>query len=380
MHILVIGNPENRRVQLFCQAARSLRLSPPKVISYLELLREETQLGEWLRPHTMVRIESPGENFEVEKEIIALGAPINAAFREQWISADEARQMTYDQGRIRYLRQWYQGFAHLLTQWQREVAHVGSIAWMNTPMAIRLMFDKVRCHKHLSRAGVAVPRVLPAIRSYEELRSQLQAKAWQRVFIKPAHSSSASGVVAYRIQGQREQAITSIETVNGSGQILFYNSLRMRRYSASNEIGPLVDFVLREGAIVEEWIPKATLQNQFFDVRVVVIDGKARHVLPRLSDGPITNLHLGNRRGNAERLREKLGPIKYEQLLRLSEEAVTSIPGAFYAGVDVLIPVGSGSPRVLELNAFGDLLPQLLHQGEDTYTTELKALRHANAL
>ena len=121
----------------------------------------------------------------------------------------------------------------------------------------------------------------------------------------------------------------------------------------------------------------ATLQNQFFDVRIVVINGKARHVLPRLSAGPITNLHLGNQRGNAELLRKKLGLVKYEQMLHTAEQAVRTIPGAFYAGVDVLIPAGFGKPSILELNAFGDLLPQLLHQGEDTYTAELNALLHA---
>jgi glutathione synthase/RimK-type ligase-like ATP-grasp enzyme len=251
---------------------------------------------------------------------------------------------------------------------------------MNTPDAICLMFDKVRCQQQLSVAGVLVPRSLSPVRTYEALRSQLQANAWKQVFIKPAHSSSASGVIAYRTQGQREQAVTSIEMVNVYGQHRFYNSLRLRRYSSSKDIQPLIDFILQEGAIVEEWIPKATFQHQVFDVRIVVINGKARHVLPRLSAGPITNLHLGNRRGNAELLRQAVGSVKYEQLMHTAEQAVRSIPGAFYAGVDVLIPAGFGQPRVLELNAFGDLLPQLLHQGEDTYTAELKALRYADAI
>jgi glutathione synthase/RimK-type ligase-like ATP-grasp enzyme len=128
---------------------------------------------------------------------------------------------------------------------------------------------------------------------------------------------------------------------------------------------------------VEEWIPKASLQNQTFDVRIVVIGGKARHVVPRLSEGPITNLHLGNRRGDADQLIRLLGEEKYDQLLDTAERAVNSLPGTLYAGVDLLIPTGLGEPRVLELNAFGDLLPNLYHQGEDTYTAELKALLHA---
>ena len=48
-------------------------------------------------------------------------------------------------------------------------------------------------------------------------------------------------------------------------------------------------------------------------------------------------------------------------------------PRSLYGGLDVLVPQGVGDPFLLEINAFGDLLPNLLHREQDTYTAEILA-------
>ena len=68
--ITIIGNPENRRVRFFRAAAVNQGLPQPVVISWLDLLNEE---GPWRRlgqAAGYLRIESPGENSEVEKGIL----------------------------------------------------------------------------------------------------------------------------------------------------------------------------------------------------------------------------------------------------------------------------------------------------------------------
>ncbi len=50
------------------------------------------------------------------------------------------------------------------------------------------------------------------------------------------------------------------------------------------------------------------------------------------------------------------------------------MPESLYAGVDVVISPGFRRHAVLEINAFGDLLPGVLFEGLDTYTAELAAL------
>jgi hypothetical protein len=41
-------------------------------------------------------------------------------------------------------------------------------------------------------------------------------------------------------------------------------------------------------------------------------------------------------------------------------------PKSLYAGIDLLLMPGLRKPAILEINAFGDLLPNVLHNGLDT--------------
>lgn len=372
--LVVIGNPENRRIEYFCQAARVLNLRAPEVIAYGDLLNGKRKLSDTLTPQSLLRIESPGENFEVEKKLIVLGAEIGD--RSTGISAREANKLEHDHGRIRFLRQWFLGFESLLRDFSNEIGITGCRAF-NTPEVIRLMFDKSSCQRHLKAMNISVPEILPLVSNHAELRNTISASGLRRVFIKPLHASSGSGVIAYSMQHGREEIYTSIELVRLKNELRFYNSLKIKRYVNREDTQALVDFILKEGALIEEWIPKASVRGRFFDVRVVVIHGKAKFILPRLSGGPITNLHLGNERGDVDEIRNLMGKQSFERMVQYAEAAVGTINGAFYAGVDVLIPAGFGKPRILEINAFGDLLPGLTYKGFDTYTTVLKDFLHA---
>jgi glutathione synthase/RimK-type ligase-like ATP-grasp enzyme len=377
MNIVVVCNPENRRADLFCTAARGLGLPTPRRISYTSILEDEGILQDALRPDTLLRIESPGENFEVERRIIARGANFMHFGNAGRISEADARNLHTDHGRIRFLRQWFLGFSDVLKQIQRAIS-ASRCRVLNAPDVIGLMFDKRCCQHHLHNQQIPVPRLLPELTNYDALREQIQEGGGQRLFIKPWHASSASGVLAYRAQGHREEIFAPIALERLAGEVKLYNSLTVRRYTDPGDIRTLINFILAEGAVVEEWIPKASLQGKIFDLRVVVINGQGQFILPRLSAGPITNLHLGNQRGNVSNLRGALGSRCYDQALECAEAAVRSLSGAFYAGVDVLIPAGFGQPRVLEVNAFGDLLPGLTNvQGHDTYTATLKEWMYA---
>jgi hypothetical protein len=86
----------------------------------------------------------------------------------------------------------------------------------------------------------------------------------------------------------------------------------------------------------------------------------------------MTNLHLGNQRGDETTLREAIGDVGLASAFRLAERAAACFPDSLYAGVDVLLD-SSHRAWVGEINAFGDLLPRLLHRGESAYT----AIAHA---
>ncbi|QDT99682.1 hypothetical protein V144x_51950 [Gimesia aquarii] len=105
-----------------------------------------------------------------------------------------------------------------------------------------------------------------------------------------------------------------------------------------------------------------------------MIDGQVRHFVVRESRRPLSNLHLGNRRGDGKQLINALGTSGWEEVRKTCEQAASLYPGNFHIGVDVLLTPGFRQQAILELNAFGDLLPGILHQGLDTYQFEVRSI------
>src|SRR4029079_8551921 len=159
-----------------------------------------------------------------------------------------------------------------------------------------------------------------------------------------------------------------------------YNSLRIRRYTALDDVRDLIDFLACERVQVEEWLPKAALDgDEPFDLRIVVIAGQPRHLVVRQGRGPMTNLHLGNRRGDPVAFLAKLGEERFQLMQATCRQAAALFTDTLYAGVDVLLTPGFRRQVVLEINAFGDLLPGVEHEGLDTYAAEVAAACHRNS-
>jgi hypothetical protein len=71
---LLLANPENRRAASFLLAAQARNLDTT-VVPWLDALREPARLIDALHPPSLLRVESPGENFDVERALLAWGAP-----------------------------------------------------------------------------------------------------------------------------------------------------------------------------------------------------------------------------------------------------------------------------------------------------------------
>jgi hypothetical protein len=151
----------------------------------------------------------------------------------------------------------------------------------------------------------------------------------------------------------------------------------LRTLDDLGEIAALVDAVCRHRVHVEQWLPKAGHDGHAFDLRVVVVAGRSRHTVVRLSRGPVTNLHLDNRRQGPAALRARMGEAAWAAAAGTCERAVACFERSLYAGVDLLVLPGLRRHAVLEVNAFGDLLLETLHEGRDTYSTEVLALQDA---
>ncbi|MGI5164061.1 STM4014 family protein [Spirillospora sp. CA-253888] len=347
MPFTVIGAPGDRRVTLFAAACRASGLAEPRVIGWPDVLRG-ADLD--FAPGTLLRIDSPGEDPEADALLRGPGDPT----------------------RVGGGAAWYRAFTRAL---DRIGAAAGRTRLLDDPGEIAVMFDKRRCHARLQAAGVPVPPALPEVGSYAELRARMAETGERRVFVKPAHGSSASGVVALQTAGDRIKATTSAARDPGG----YHNSLRVRSYETEAEVAALIDALGPDGLHVERWLPKAALDGRTLDLRVVVVGGVPTHAVVRTSRAPMTNLHLGGRRGDLDAVRRALGEDGWRRALDVCARAAACFPGTLAVGVDLLVGLGWRRLAVGEVNAFGDLLPGLTGladgpaAGIDTYTAQVRA-------
>ncbi|MFI8166043.1 STM4014 family protein [Streptomyces sp. NPDC085931] len=349
----VVGNPDNRRVTLFAEAVRAAGLPAPRVVPWPEVLRAG---GAEFDDGEIVRIDSPGENADVDRLLRGVEDPT----------------------RVEGSARWYAGFTAALRTLR------GGIR-LDDPDDLAVLFDKRRCHAVLEAAGVPVPASPTSgpgaapVRGWDDVRTLMREHRMPRLFVKPAHGSSASGVLAVESAGGgRIRATTSVE-IGADGRL--FNSLKVRRYEREGDIAAIVDTLAPDGLHLERWLPKASQQGRVADLRVVVVAGRATHAVVRTSRWPLTNLHLGGSRGDLDTARRAVeaAGARWTDLLDVCERAAACFPRTLCVGVDLLLAVGWRRAAVGEVNAFGDLLPRLTGlpgsgaEGLDTYATQVAA-------
>lgn len=356
LRLAVVGNPDNRRVALLCAAAASRALPEPRVVPWLDVLRGDAVF------HTgeIVRIDSPGEDAEVTRMLRGESEPV-------------------DMYRVEGTRAWYEGFVRALGQLHARIEAAGARALAGREDTANA-FDKARCHALLAAHGISVPSAVPDVVDFRSLAASRDEHAWDDVYVKIRHGSSASGVV--RIHGRRGgfRAVTSTElhrTAGGGYEL--YNSLKVRTYVRESDIAMMIDRLGRDGLHVETAIAKLRIREKATDLRLVTVGGRVTHAVGRSSDIPITNLHLGGARLDAREYRERLGEQRWHRIIELAERTASCFPRTHCLGVDVLSD--EGCDYVGEVNAYGDLLPRLvglpgtLGEGVDTYSAQLASLQ-----
>jgi hypothetical protein len=350
--VIVVGNPANRRVTMF-QAALAAEGQPPaRVIAWRDLL-EPGAAAQLLGDATgIVRIDSSGEDDEVERGLLARGGVSHVP--------------PYQLGRIDHPALLHRGLLAVLAEIEAATAGVRHV---QPPSAIRLLFDKAECSRRWRALGIPMPEAIEDVRSPDELRAKMRELGWPTVFVKLTSGSSASCLAMFTHTGKGEHALTTIEDT-GSAR---FNTRKLQRLTSRAAIDRTLGFILDEGAHVERAIPKAQLDGRTFDLRVLAIDGVAAFVVVRTSQHPITNLHLGGLRGNVDELRARVPADAWDAAMA-SAVAVQRASGAFHVGVDLMFEPSLRAHRVLEGNAFGDLLPNLERDGTDVYGWQIRRL------
>ena len=256
-----------------------------------------------------------------------------------------------------------------------EMSLPDDVCFLNTPDALLRALDKKETKEVLMDKGLKVTPMLPSPQSFDELR-QLLADCGRGCFLKPRYGSGG-GIMAIRYQPNRNKWVvyTTLRQVDG----VIHNTKRINRLSVEKEIIPLAEAVIQTEAILEEWIPKAQLQGENYDLRVVCRESEIDYIVVRCSKGSITNLHLNNKAHWWNEL--SLSEEVRQQIYFQCQEAVQSLD-LQYAGVDVLIERGTDIPYIIEVNGQGDHVYQDMFAHNSIYTQQIKNIKkkynHAN--
>jgi hypothetical protein len=341
----------HRRMQALRAALARQDLPPPRVFDYASVLASSDAFLDAARDAIAVKLDSPGGDDLAHDAFVRRGLPF----------VDGAHALPRAHGELVDAHLRFLGFADLL---QRLARALPDARWLNAPDDILRMCDKWRCQQALQATGVETPAMLGLIEGHEHLRSMLDASGHDRVFVKARFGSSAAGVVAYRRHRDgRAEACTTAEVTHVDGRTRLFNRLDLQRYARTTEIATLIDALARQGAYAEAWVAKPrapTRRAEHFDLRVVACEGAARQRVARLSGGPMTNLHLGNRRDRVERLLDDDAIARVEHAVRAASAAFQD---SRCIGFD-LIPLRDRC-AFLEANAFGDDLQDATWQGRD---------------
>lgn len=360
---IVFANPSNRRVSLFSEAMREAGLGAPEVVSWLEVLRTPERLDALSEAPALVRIDSFGEDFEVERELLARGGFKDAATYEE------------RRGEVIAPAVAHRGFQRVMTDVLKPLfAKRKKWTLLNPLDEIDEFFDKRRTARRFLDAGIPVPEFLEGITEKTtpaEVLDAAREKGWRQIFVKPAMGSSASGVLLVSVGARNVEIRTSLEW----DAPRWFNNLRLSHYRTPEETNRALAFILSQGAQVERAIPKGKLDDAFFDCRVLCIAGEPRFIVVRQSKHAITNLHLGGWRGDVEQLKAALVPGAWDSMLATCRK-LAALYRSLHIGLDVMFEADLEAHRVIEANAFGDLFPGALLDGKSVYRWEIdEALR-----
>lgn len=270
-----------------------------------------------------------------------------------------------------------------LELWAAEQTREGvgkrTITFLNTPSTITTLLDKQVCKQKLIQAKIPVTEALcgeelpcKEQQNVDWLFDAMRCRHIAQVFIKPLKGSGAAGVSAFRWQQEKGQMAlyTCALLQNGTE---FINTKRLRRFSDPREVIPLLNRILGLGCIVERWYAKAQYQGFSYDIRAVVQEGTVDFMLGRLSKGPITNLHLNNHALDISEL--ALPEYVLEELDSLCQKSAACFPHLRSVGIDILLEKDSFKPRIIEMNAQGDLIYNDIYNENCIYRHQARIIK-----
>jgi hypothetical protein len=310
----------------------------------------------------VVRMESPGRDWRVSQLLLEAGRrQTNDPEPTDWLSLD------YQLGRLVRPGLFYQGFCRILGNLRRAFDARPHLHPTACPLEVAEMFDKNATCARLRAAGIAIPETISEPNSVEELLTVTRERKFHTVYAKLNSGSSASAIAVLRPREDPMTAISSITRIEEG----FYSTRRLRRHTGE-DLEAVLAFLIRERVCVQKGIEMARIEGMNFDVRVVMIYGQPRFTIFRLSHNPMTNLHLGGKRGEQETCRSQIPMRIWLDGMDTCVEA-SGLYRSPMMGIDLMFENGWMRQVLLEVNAFGDFFPNLVDiAGKSVHRVEIE--------
>ncbi|HEY8505248.1 MAG TPA: STM4014 family protein [Gemmataceae bacterium] len=363
---LAIANPAGKRWQTYRQALDrfwSARGVTPEIelVPWSEVVPREGNLDGLIqadRP-ALVRLESPGRDTDVGRLLLEVG---DRHVPEP--SGTDWRAVPWPKGLLLRPGLMFDGFRRVLEGLRRSFDRRSHLTLTACPLAVAEMFDKRITARKLKDAGVPTPGFRTGMRSPDDLldisghpsRCRPRDIPWESVYVKLATGSSAAGMITFQTMYPHRSTSTMVE-IDGR----FYSTRRLQGIDCEHPgqteaLDRQLQFLIDEGVFIQEGVRLAQIDGLNFDVRVVVIRGEPAFTIFRLSPYPMTNLHLGGKRGDWKTCRAAVPTRAWLDALDDCVRAAECFDAAT-AGVDVVFERGTWRHFVLEVNAFGDFFP-----------------------
>jgi hypothetical protein len=392
----IVADPNSLRYEFYMRELDEfwrLRNRTPqiKTVSWSDLIDADGRIEEFdCNPdESCLRIESPARGFGVIRRLLQAGQRATGVTETKW------DPMPGLNGWIASPRLIYRGLCHVLNGLQPASKMVQETGWLDSPNCsdVCQVFDKNATSVRLKVNGLPTPNFIEletreAITNQSDFLAEMRARKWRSAFLKLANGSCASGIVFWErdrlmdssgsktTHKNRAEMIDQFTTTVTRIGDRFYNTRNVTQLSAT-ECELIVQMILEEGATIQEAVPAARINGLKFDVRVVVLRGEVIATVFRASAHPMANLHLGGIRADANACRKLIPQRKWLDAMDACVEAANLWDVAIM-GVDLIFERHTFDPYIIELNAFGDFLPNWKNSnGRSVHSLEIESTAKA---
>ena len=373
----IIGYRESERVLGFQNALEDLGFDRAFVLDYRDVLRSDKMIHDFLQKCDILKIESPDGPMEIEKRIVKLGLNTEAEkYTEKEIEKFNNLYDNITESIDLFVSpdHWFYGFESILKKINDIIHDYGEILLMNHPLEITQMFDKVKTNELLKESSISVPPIIPPFTTFENILELMEDIKLYEIFIKPRYGSSGSGIIALKKFGDFFTSYTTLFYGKSSyrSDYKLYNKKTIRNIRNFERLEQIINQLSSCTLYGEKWIPKVAYYNRIADLRVLMVNGKVSHSIIRLSNMPITNLHLDSFKIPIDLINQIIPVEMWEKIQKTCQKVMSLFPNTFYAGIDVIINSEKTQFYINEVNAFGDLLRNINYKKMDTYAYEIQ--------